>query len=119
MRAAVFDVYGAPEVLAFEDVDMPDVADDEVLVAVAAASVNPGDWDVLRGSPYILRPTTGFRKPRNKILGLAIAGRVEAVLLPKASRYLQLATGPTSLEPSSSLASPPRSGRSFSQGATR
>jgi NADPH:quinone reductase-like Zn-dependent oxidoreductase len=48
-------------------------------VRVLAAAVNPGDWDVMHGTPYVLRLTTGLRRPRNKVLGLAIAGRVEAV----------------------------------------
>lgn len=79
MKAAVFDEYGPPGVLKLEDVEVPAPADDEVLMRVAAASVNPGDWDVMRGTPYILRPMTGLRRPRNRILGLAVSGRVEAV----------------------------------------
>lgn len=79
MQAVVHDGYGSPDVLRFDDVDVPIAADDEVLVRVVAASINPGDWDVLRGSPYILRPMTGFRKPRSRILGLAVAGQVESV----------------------------------------
>ena len=50
-----------------------------VPLVCAGALVNPGDWDVLNGRPYVLRPMTGFRKPRNQVLGLAIAGRIEAI----------------------------------------
>ena len=50
-----------------------------MLVRVLGAAVNPGDWDVMHGTPYVLRFETGLRRPRNKVLGLAIAGRVEAV----------------------------------------
>ena len=79
MRAVVFDEYGPPDVLKLEEVEVPTPADDEILVRVGAVSINPGDWDVMRGLPYILRPTTGFRRPRNRILGLAISGTVEAI----------------------------------------
>lgn len=79
MQAMVAPEYGAPSVLALADVDTPVARADEALVRIHAAAVNPGDWDRLRGTPYVLRLTTGLRRPRNRILGLAIAGRVEAV----------------------------------------
>lgn len=79
MKAIVYDEYGPPDLLRLEDVDTPAARDDEVLVRVLGVSINPGDWDVLRGPPYIIRPVTGFRRPRNRILGLAVAGRVDAV----------------------------------------
>jgi NADPH:quinone reductase-like Zn-dependent oxidoreductase len=79
MKAIVNHEYGPPGVLELEDVDTPGTRGDEVLVRVLGAAVNPGDWDVMHGTPYILRLTTGLRRPRNKVLGLAIAGRVEAV----------------------------------------
>jgi len=80
MRAIVYREYGPPhDVLELDEVERPVAGDDEVLVRVQAASVNPGDWDLLNGQPYILRPSVGFRAPRNGILGLAVAGSVEAV----------------------------------------
>lgn len=80
MRAIVYDHYGSPDdVLVLREVDDPVLGDGDVLVRVFGAAVNPGDWDLLRGVPYILRPMVGFRAPRNGILGLAIAGRVEAI----------------------------------------
>jgi NADPH:quinone reductase-like Zn-dependent oxidoreductase len=79
MMAIVYQAYGPPDVLELEDVEVPDVEDDEVLVRVLGAAVNPGDWDLLHGTPYVLRPMIGLRRPRNEVLGLAVAGRVEAV----------------------------------------
>ena len=79
MKSIVYDHYGSPDVLHFEDTDMPILGDDEVLVRVVASAVNPGDWDLLRGTPFIVRLVNGLRKPKNRVLGLALAGRVEAV----------------------------------------
>lgn len=79
MKAIVNHEYGSPDVLELEDVSMPVVKSDEVLVRVFAAAVNPGDWDIMHGTPYVLRLVTGLRKPRSKVLGLAMAGRVEEV----------------------------------------
>lgn len=79
MKAVVYHEYGTPDVLGVEDLEVPVAAADEVLVRVSAAAVNPGDWDLLRGIPYILRTSTGLRRPKKGVLGFAIAGRVEAV----------------------------------------
>lgn len=79
MKAIVNHEYGSPKVLELEDVDKPVPRGDEVLVRVLGAAINPGDWYVMHGTPYVLRLTSGLRRPRNKVLGLAIAGRVEAV----------------------------------------
>ena len=54
MKAIVYRCYGSPDVLEFEDVEKPTPADDEILVKVHAASVNPLDWHYMRGSPYIM-----------------------------------------------------------------
>ena len=80
MRAILYHVYGPPrDVLELDEIETPVAGDSEVLVRVHAASINPGDWDLLAGQPYILRPSVGFRAPKNGILGLAVAGTVEAV----------------------------------------
>ena len=79
MKAIVTHEYGTPDVLGLEEVDTPVVKSDEVLVGVLGAAVNPGDWDFLHGMPYLFRPLLGLFRPRNKVLGLAVAGRVEAV----------------------------------------
>ena len=79
MEAIVYHEYGSPDVLRLEEIDAPVPKDDEVLVRVAAAAINPGDWFLLSGTPLILRLSTGLSKPRKKVLGLAVAGRVESV----------------------------------------
>ena len=66
-----------PDVLVIEKVVIPKPSDHEVLIAVHAASVNSWDWDLLRGTPYLTR-LGGFRKPRYRILGADIAGKVVA-----------------------------------------
>ena len=79
MKAIVQDRYGPPDVLALRDVDQPIPAGNEVLVRVRAASVNARDWHLMRGDPYVARPSFGLRRPRVKIRGTDFAGRVEAV----------------------------------------
>jgi NADPH:quinone reductase-like Zn-dependent oxidoreductase len=80
MRAIVQDKYGPPaEVLELKDIAKPSVKDSEVLVQVHAASVNPADWHLVRGEPYIARLDMGLRKPKHSVLGCDLAGRVEAV----------------------------------------
>ncbi len=78
MKALVYDEYGLPDVLRIEEVAVPAPKDHEVLIAVHSASVNSWDWDLLRGKPYIAR-LGGLRKPRYRILGADVAGRVVAV----------------------------------------
>ncbi|WP_378116842.1 NAD(P)-dependent alcohol dehydrogenase [Cohnella sp. GCM10012308] len=78
MRALVYEKYGLPDVLRIEEVEIPRPKDDEVRIAVHAASVNSWDWDLLRGKPYLTR-LGGLRKPRYRILGADVAGRVVAV----------------------------------------
>jgi NADPH:quinone reductase-like Zn-dependent oxidoreductase len=65
MRAIVRDTYGSPDVLELQEIDKPDVTDDEVLVRVRAASVNPADWYTLTGSPYVARMQVGLRTPKS------------------------------------------------------
>ncbi|HZA81986.1 MAG TPA: NAD(P)-dependent alcohol dehydrogenase, partial [Actinomycetes bacterium] len=77
MKAITYHRYGPPEVLEFEDVPDPVIKDDQVLVRVRAASVNPRDWHFMRGLPYVLRPVA-LRVPGDGGLGSDVAGRVEA-----------------------------------------
>ncbi len=79
MRAISRDTYGSPDVLELREADKPDVADDEVLVRVSAASVNPADWYTLTGTPYLARAQMGLMGPKQRILGTDFAGTVEAV----------------------------------------
>ena len=79
MKAMVYTEYGPPDVLQLKEVEKPTAKEDEVLVKVQAVSVNPFEWHHLRGTPFPLRISSGLLKPKHKILGLDIAGRVEAV----------------------------------------
>jgi NADPH:quinone reductase-like Zn-dependent oxidoreductase len=79
MKAIVYQQYGPPEVLSLKEIDKPSPAEDEVLVRVCAASVNPYDWHFLRGKPTFLRLFTGLGKPKSPRLGADCAGVVEAV----------------------------------------
>jgi NADPH:quinone reductase-like Zn-dependent oxidoreductase len=79
MKAIVHRCYGSPDVLEFEDIEKPAVADNEVLVRVHAASVNPLDWHFMRGSPYLIRLGSGLGTPSDASLGVDFAGTVEAV----------------------------------------
>lgn len=75
MKAIVYTQYGSPDVLRFTEVETPRPAENEVLIKVCAASVNPLDFHHMRGH---VRMMTGVRGPKHTILGCDIAGRVEA-----------------------------------------
>lgn len=79
VKAIVFCEYGPADVLALGDIEKPVPGDDEILVRVHAAGVNPADWHFVRGTPYLIRFLTGLRVPREIRLGLDFAGTVEAV----------------------------------------
>ena len=83
MKAIIQDRYGSPDVLSLSEVDTPTPAAGEVLVKVAAASLNARDWHVMRGDPKIARlmdrSTFGREGPKIRIPGTDFAGRVEAV----------------------------------------
>ena len=79
MQAIVQDTYGSAEALEPRDIDRPEIADDEVLVRVHAASIHVGDWILITGIPYVMRLGTGLRKPKNRVPGTDVAGTVEAV----------------------------------------
>ena len=81
MRASVRSQYGTPDVLAFEEIERPIAGADDVLVRVHAAGVSIGDHHMVSGRPYLIRlsPFGGLPRPRNRVPGTAMAGRVEAV----------------------------------------
>jgi NADPH:quinone reductase-like Zn-dependent oxidoreductase len=79
MLAVTYDRYGPSSSLRLTKVERPAVGDDEVLVRVAATSANPSDWHRLTGTPWFFRIQTGLRRPKRRILGTDLAGRVEAV----------------------------------------
>src|SRR5512138_2635639 len=79
MQAILQHRYGPPELLTCEELDRPTPTDDQVLIRVRAASVNPLDWHYARGTPYIIRTGSGWRRPKVPRLGVDLAGEVEAV----------------------------------------
>jgi NADPH:quinone reductase-like Zn-dependent oxidoreductase len=79
MKAVVYYNYGSPDVLKCEEIEKPTAGDNEVLIKVRAASVNPLDWRLMRGMPYIGRIVFGLRKPKITRPGRDVAGQVEAV----------------------------------------
>lgn len=79
MKAIVYCDYGTADILKLEDVERPTPADDEILVRVRAAAINPLDWHYMRGTPYFMRLGTGLRKPEVTRLGVDFAGTVAAV----------------------------------------
>ena len=79
MQAIVQDKYGSAAVLGMRDTDKPEIDKDQVLVRVRAAGVNPADWAIMSGLPYIARPIYGLRKPKHGVRGTDVAGTVETV----------------------------------------
>src|SRR5262249_837628 len=79
MKAITRDTYGSPDVLELREIDKPPLTPDGILVRVRAASINPYDWHMVRGIPYVVRLMEGLTKPKEKGLGAEAAGVVEAV----------------------------------------
>src|SRR5437660_4088863 len=78
MKAIVYRNYGSPDVLRLEEIEKPTAGDDEILIKVRAAAVNPLDL-LFRGTSYMVRVITGLRRPKDTRLGVDVAGQVEAV----------------------------------------
>lgn len=80
MQAIVQDAYGSIEVLRLGEIDRPEIAANEVLVEVAAAGMDRGTWHSMAGRPYLMRIMGfGFRRPKNRVPGLDVAGTVVTV----------------------------------------
>lgn len=79
MKALVYRRYGGPDVLDLAEIPQPQPREHEVLVRVHATSINAADRVLMRGKPFLLRLAVGFTRPRKPILGLDVAGRVDAV----------------------------------------
>jgi NADPH:quinone reductase-like Zn-dependent oxidoreductase len=80
MRAIIQDAYGSADVLQLREIDKPDIAANEVLVKVRAAGMDRGTWHSMTGEPYLMRIMGfGFRRPKNRVAGLDVAGTVAAV----------------------------------------
>jgi NADPH:quinone reductase-like Zn-dependent oxidoreductase len=79
MKAVIRREYGSPERLSFEELPTPELGENDVLIDAHASSVNPYDWHMLRGEPYLLRMSEGLRRPKRVGLGIDVAGTVTAV----------------------------------------
>ena len=80
MKAVTYHEFGPPDVLQISELEKPVPKENEVLVKVRAASVNPYDWHMIRGTPLLMRAMmAGLRKPKNPRVGIDCAGTVEAV----------------------------------------
>ena len=79
MKAIIQDNYGSAEVLELRDVEKPQPGDDELLIRVHAAGLDPGVWHLMTGLPYLVRVMGfGFRRPKIRVRGIDVAGTVEA-----------------------------------------
>ena len=80
MRAIIYEKFGSPEVFQLKEISKPIPKSNEVLIRIYAASVQYADWAFLRGKPFIVRLIgAGFFRPKNKILGSDVAGRIESI----------------------------------------
>ena len=77
MKAIVQERFGPPDVLQFVDTDLPQIGPDDVLVRVHAAAVNPYDWHIVRGDPYIARLIggVGLARPKQRVAGVDGVGQ--------------------------------------------
>src|SRR5205085_6727593 len=80
MKAITQDEYGLPDVLHLQEIQKPEVGDDDVFLRVHAAGVHIGDWHMMTGEPRLMRMMGfGFRAPKARVRGMDVAGTVEAV----------------------------------------
>lgn len=79
MKAMIQDTYGSAKVLELREIDKPVIGDDQVLVRVRAAGVNPADWAIMSGLPHIARPVYGLSRPKTRVRGTDVAGVIEAI----------------------------------------
>lgn len=78
MKAIVHDRYGPVEVLSLREIESPTPGPGEVLIRVHAAGVNPADWHLMTGVPYLARLAFGLRRPKNRVRGADVAGVVNS-----------------------------------------
>lgn len=79
MKAIVYEGFGSPDILRCQDIETPTPGENEVLIKVRAASINPLDWKMMKGGPLPVRILLGIGKPKIRRPGVDVAGEVEAV----------------------------------------
>ncbi len=79
MKAIVYEGFGSPDILKCQDIEKPAPGEKEVLIKVRAASINPLDWKVMKGGPFLIRMLLGLGKPKIRRPGVDVAGEVEAI----------------------------------------
>lgn len=79
MHAIVHNRYGSPDTLQLRELATPTIDPGEVLIRARAASLHPGDLFAVLGSPFPVRLATGLRRPKHRVPGFDVAGRVEVV----------------------------------------
>lgn len=93
MKAIVHDGYGSPGVVEFMEISEPVAGEGEVLVRVYPAAVNPADWHIMRGLPYLARPVFGLARPRVSVRGTDVAGHVAAAGRARVRRCMSMHLG--------------------------
>ena len=78
MKAIVYEGFGSPDILRCPDLEKPAPREDEILIKVRAASINPLDWKLMKGGPLLVRMLLGLGKPKIRRPGVDVAGEVEA-----------------------------------------
>lgn len=79
MKSVIYKKYGSSDVLEIAQIPIPTITENQVLIRVHAMSINPADWHLMRGTPYLIRLQSGLFKPKNASFGLDMAGVVQSV----------------------------------------